>query len=293
LAEWVIAMDDGTKHVFGVLSDVSTGNASRSGDIHGPGRAAGNSINTLLDAWIATDDDRFLRKLEQLIRRTIHPDDDIEALDLGHAEWRWSYTVYLQALVRFLELSRGNTELLDLRAYCRMALVRYAEWMAINERFYLDEPEKLEYPTETWAAQELRKGTTLWMVARFVPPQARKRLHQKGAELLDRAWQSLMAFDSRLCTRPVAIVLQQGYLETSLTANADAEDGLARCTELGPVDFGSVSTFVEQRQHIRDLLTSPSKWAGSLSHLVRPSRWLNVARQTWLWERFRWWSDNF
>ena len=139
-----------------------------------------------------------------LVRRSIHPHDDIDALDLGNAELRWSYTVHLQALVRVLELTVSQPNLEELRSYVQAALVRYGQGMVANESFYLDEPEDLEYPTETWAAQELRKGTTLWMLTRYLPGDKGESFRLKGSYHLDRAWQSLGSFDSRLFTRPLS-----------------------------------------------------------------------------------------
>ena len=294
LADWVVAMDDGTKHLFGVLSDRSTGNASRSGGYHGPGRGAGNSINALLDGWLATGEEGYFAKLESLIRRTIHPSDDVESFDLGNAEWHWSYTVHLQALVRFLELTGDRPDLDELRSYVLAALHRYGRWMANHESFYLDEPDRLEFPTETWAAQELRKGTTLWMLARYALPDDREHFRNKGTDLLERAWQSLSTFESRICTRPLALVLQQGYLETCLAAGLSDRDEISSPGgHEYEIDFGPVSQFVEQREHLRSLATSPWKLLASLQHALRPSRWLNVVRQTWVFERLRWWSDRF
>ncbi len=294
LADWVVAMDDGTKHIFGVLSDRSTGNASRTSGFHGPGRGAGNSINALLDGWLATDKESYLTKLEALVRRTIHPSDDVESMDLGNAEWHWSYTVHLQALLRFLETTRDRSDLDDLKTYVVAALHRYGRWMADHESFYLDEPERLEYPTETWAAQELRKGTTLWMLARYAPADERERFRNKGTELLERAWQSLLSFDSRTCTRPLALVLQQGYLETCLAEDRSDPDetSTSRGIEI-EIDFGPVGQFVEQRQHLHSLATSPWRSLGSMKHALRPTRWLNAVRQTWTYERLRRWTDTF
>ena len=41
---------------------------------------------------------------EALIRRSIHPHDDIGARDLLNAELRWSYTVFLAVLDRYLRV---------------------------------------------------------------------------------------------------------------------------------------------------------------------------------------------
>ena len=294
LADWVIAMDDGKQHVFGVLSDVPTGHASRTtvANYHGPGRGAGNSINALLDGWLAFGEERYLIKLEELILRTIRPRDDVEALDLGNPELRWSYTVHLQALVRFLELTGESPGLDPLRSYVRKAVLHYARWMMTNERFYLDEPERLEYPTETWAAQELRKGTTLWMAARLATLNESTSFRRRGSEILDRSWAKLMSFESRCCTRPLALVLQQGYLETFLSTelpptNSEYDSGCEGRDQRLEIN----EVFVEQRTELRGLLSSPWRLARSLPHAIQLSRWSNLAKQTWPVERLRQWFE--
>jgi len=292
LADWVIAMDDGKQHVLGVLSDLPTGHASRTtvADYHGPGRGAGNSINALLDGWLAFGEDRYLIKLEELIRRTIHPREHIEARDLGNAELRWSYTVHLQALLRLLELTRESCGLDELRSYVSEAVLHYARWMVTEERFYLDEPEKLEYPTETWAAQELRKGTTLWMAARFAAPNERAQFRRRGSEIIDRSWTSLMSFDSRCCARPVALVLQQGYLETFMSAEPyPADSAHISGDDDSESGYERRALFVDQRAQLRSVMNAPWRLTSILALVIRPSRWLNVARQTWPFERLRRW----
>jgi hypothetical protein len=291
LAEWVIKMDDGRRHVLGIASDLPTGSASCTtvSDYHGPGRGAGNSINALMDAWLATEYEKYLTKAIELIRRTIHPADDIAACELNNAELRWSYTVHLQALARFLELTSECGELGEIRDYTAASILHYARWMATNETFYLNKPEQLEYPTETWAAQELRKGNTLLMAARLAEEEEACVFRRRGGEILDEAWRRLLDFDSYRCTRAVAIVLQQGYLETWLKG---MEATQSKAVSAGTIDtnvarFGSPATFEYQKQAIRRIARSPLRILGVLRHAAQPSRWWNAARQTWPAERLR------
>jgi hypothetical protein len=154
--------------------------------------------------------------------------------------------------------------------------------MCQHEKFYLDEPEKLEYPTETWAAQELRKGTTLLMAAQLSPASEASAMRQRAGEILNRAWQTLMSFESRICTRPLALVLQQGHLEASLrTASVEPT------TQDEMFDFGQPTEFVSQRQHVKSLCRSPRLFSEGLSCAVNPGRWLSVLSQFWLTERIR------
>ena len=92
LADWVINMDDGSRRFIGFIDRRPTGLASStaSRDYHGPGRGAGNSINALLDAHMLRHQQDYWAKAEQLIRRCIHPDDNIEERNLRDPEYRWS-----------------------------------------------------------------------------------------------------------------------------------------------------------------------------------------------------------
>ena len=81
LADWVINMDDGSQRPFGLIDRRPTGlsSSTASREYHGPGRGAGNSINALLDAYVLRREDRYLDKAEDLIRRCIHPKDNIRS----------------------------------------------------------------------------------------------------------------------------------------------------------------------------------------------------------------------
>lgn len=212
LADWVIDMDDGAKTLLGLVDDRPTGLASATAemDYHGPGRGAGNSINALLDAWRLTDKPHYLAKAEALVRRCVHPDDDIEALDLLNAEHRWSYTVFLTSLARYLDEKIAHGQNDAMYAYARASLLHYAEWMVQHEQPYLDRPEALEYPTETWAAQELRKANVMRLAARFAEPPLREKCIERGRQLANRAWRDLLESSTFHYARPVAVALVEG-----------------------------------------------------------------------------------
>ncbi len=308
LAQWTIDMDDGRNHLLGIVCDEPTGLATSTTETtyHGPGRGAGNSINTLLDAWQASGQRRYLDKAEEFIRRTVHPNDDLRTRDLLNAELRWSYTVYLQALERYLRVAREKTNK-EMWQYVRRSLLCYAGWMGENEGCYLDKPEELEFPTETWAAQDLRKGTVLLMAARYADDDAQRKLFcRRGHEILDRAWEMLMSFETRAATRPLAIVLQQGYIEMWLSSQlkkgasgclpASAELECSKNTaeqiasQSSDCDHGQPSRFVPQKQQVRAALRRPRGIVGAALHAVRPSGWINAARRNWMAEQMRLWT---
>lgn len=215
LAEWTIAADDPRRARFPLpwLSDSPTGGASatESATYHGPGRGVANSVLALLNAHRVTGDDRFTNKAGELVHRVIHPDDDIASLQLLNVERRWSYTVCLQALGRYLWTHEAGGR--DARwNYARACLLHYARWMAEHEYCYLDQPEVLEFPTETWAAQDLRKSEVFDLAAWHASSlDERSRFLERARYFHARSLETLTASPTRTRTRPVVLLLQYGY----------------------------------------------------------------------------------
>jgi hypothetical protein len=278
LADWVVRMDDGRKNVLGLLDPGPTGLASGTGqlDYQGPGRGAGNSIHALLDAWILSGQRLYLDQAETILGRCVHPRDDIQELHLLDAEKRWSYTVFLSAVARYLEIKEEGGQADDSYFYGRASLVHYAKWMLENERPYFDQIKQLEYPTEAWPAQDLRKSNVLRLAARYVDEPLRARLQQRADELSDHSWADLYRFETRTTARALAIVLVEGPKEAYLRWHARASEVGLPAEE---PDFGKPSRFVPQRTRIlsevrsaaglvRLFIRCATSWAHRL--LIRP-----------------------
>ncbi len=246
----VIEMDKPYK-ILRWLDATPSGLASQTREpaYHGPGRGAGNAINCLLDAYILTEKDKYLEKAEELIRRCIHPEDDIEALGLRQPEQRWSYTVFLQVLGKYLFWKAEKKAFDYMFAYGRASLLHYARWMAQNEYIYLDRPELLEYPTETWAAQEIRKAEAFFWAAYFSnDPTERLTFRQKGRYFGDEALKRLKRFPSWFYTRPLAIILQCGldlpWFQKVQVSSWPEEQ----------LDFGTPQKFIPQKLRLKKIL---------------------------------------
>ncbi len=272
LADWVVAMDDGRKTILGLIDDGPTGLASSTtqSEYHGPGRGCGNSINALLDGWLLTGSREYFQKAEGLIRRAIQPSMDIPALDLLETELRWSYTVFLSVLERYLGLKAEAGEIDAMYAYARSCLLAFAVWMLDNEVPYFDRPEKLEYPTEAWAAQEFRKANVLRVASRHVDEPLRSRLIRRGCELADRAWIDLLRFESRDVARSVAIIMVEG-----------SRDSFWRSCPIGPLPSPSgrpasalPEVFVPQRRRVLARLKTPRGTLEIITKLASPRNWL-------------------
>jgi len=180
-------------------------------------RGTGNTLGATLDAFQAGGGERYLARAEELVAGALHPEDDIEARNLLEPEVAWSYSVLLAAVAKFLDVKRGLGRFDAGFAHARGALLSYARWMVRHEYPYLHRPEKLEYPNETWAAQELRKSVVLYHAARYAPPGEGEPFFAKARELAEAAVADLERFPTSRCTRPLALMLQNGWVVAALS----------------------------------------------------------------------------
>ncbi|QJW97380.1 RIFT barrel domain-containing protein [Frigoriglobus tundricola] len=245
LARWVIDMDDGRKTVYRWFSRANTGYASQSRDpsYHGPGRGSGNSLSALLDGHRLSGDPAFLAKAEQLVRRCIHPADDVPKRNLLDVENRWFYTMFLQALGKYLDHKAERGELDRMYAYARASLLHYARWMADNEVPTLSRPEILEYPNETWAAQDMRKSEVFKFAAKHATGTEKARFLERAEFFFRDSVSRLTAFPSRTLARPVVLMLSYGYMHAHFQKRPDES---APPPNVEVTDFGKPEVFVSQ-----------------------------------------------
>ncbi len=246
LAQWVIDRDDGSKSPFRWLAGGPTGlaSSSRTPSYHGPGRGAANSVLALLDGHRLTHEDRFLAKAEELIRRVIHPADDVPARNLLDAENRWFYTMFLQALGRYLDYKAELGQLDFPYAYAQASLLHYVRWMADHEYPYLEKPEILEYPTETWAAQDMRKSEIFDYAARHTTGAERERFRERAEFFFRYATTTLSGMPTRTLCRPVVLMLSYGFQRAYFRLHPEET---APATASAPADFGPPEAFTPQK----------------------------------------------
>ena len=243
LAQWVIDMDDGGQTIFRWIDRGATGLASMTGSplYHGPGRGAANSIVALMTGHRASGEARFLLKAESLIHRCVHPNDDVAERHLLDAERRWFYTVFLQALGKYLDYKAELGAIDGAYAYARASLLHYAAWMVDHEYPYLDRPEILEYPTETWAAQDMRKSDVFAFAAKHSSGDTRARFLERADYFFQASVSTLSGMPTRTLTRPVVLMLTNGLMHA----------GCSRTSEMPapPLTdgFGTRRSFVPQK----------------------------------------------
>jgi hypothetical protein len=253
LAEYVITCDDGSRTPFRWLDSGATGHATLSAGAtyHGPGRAGANALNAVIDGHRLTGDERFLRKAFEIVHRCIHPDDDVPARNLLDAENRWFYTMFLQSLGKLLDHLAIDGRIDDQYYYARESLLAYARWMADHERPYLDHAEQLEYPTETWAAQDMRKCEVFQSAAKHATDGERARLFERATFFFDYSVKALASFATRGLCRPTVLMMVNGWSRAWFLENLAA---LPLPSPPPAISFGKPVPFVSQKiRAIRNL----------------------------------------
>ena len=244
LATWVINMDDGSHRQLGRFDRRPTGfcSATSSREYHGPGRGAGNSINALLDAYTLAQETRYLAKAEELIRRCIHPHDVIAHRHLDNVEHHWSYLVFLQILGKYLDLKVEASDLDYMYSYARASLLHYAAWMLEHEVPYKGVLDRVEIPTETWPAHDIRKSNVFKFAAKYAPEPFRSAYLRKAEAFFNACITDVLSFDTCTLTRPIVILMANGYMQAYFDSSPEETAPLPEAE----YDFGAPSNFTPQ-----------------------------------------------
>jgi len=187
-------------------------------------RATGNCLTTTIDAFELTGESRYLVRAARLIQDTVHPADNPDDRNLLDAESSWSYTVFFVALCRYLSVKRLWNQHDGDFTHARESLLTYARWMVENEYLYLEKPEILEFPNETWAGQDLRKGVVLYYASQYASVDEAERFLAKARYLLDNGLDELCRQETSYFTRPLALMMQNGWAIEALNSDIRPKD---------------------------------------------------------------------
>ncbi|MEW6535413.1 MAG: hypothetical protein AB1454_07295 [Candidatus Auribacterota bacterium] len=224
LIEWGFALAKGRKRLAArlkssvkkavlALRTLLSRRAFQPYELDGPGRASGNVLNAMLDGYTFSGDKKYLRMAEKLIRRCISPNDRIERRDLFNSEMRWMYLVFLHSLAKYIIMKENERRQDRMYSYAVRSIVHYARFMALNEYPFLRKPEILEYPNETWAAQDMRKSVILNFASRFIQSDIDSKIYRdRGEFFYNSSLDDLHSFKTRTLTRPVILLMNYGHI---------------------------------------------------------------------------------
>ena len=83
--------------------------------------------------------------------------------------------------------------------------------MAVNEYAYLDKPDILEFPNQTWSGQDLRKLCVLHFASNYLTEAQRTLAEQKAEQLADTIFQRLSTSTETSTTRVLCLMMQNGH----------------------------------------------------------------------------------
>lgn len=197
-------------------------NTNKIYNLNGPGRASGNALNTLIDAFTLTENYDYLNMSEVLIRLCIHPNDKIYSRDLMDIENRWMYTIFLQALIKYLMLKQSLKQFDSMWNYSLFSCINYSRWIFNNEKLYLEQMDKLDFPNETWPAQDFRKICILKFSQNYIETEYdSNQLKIKVEQLSQMAIAHFKKFDTRYLTRPLILMLNYALHYINMNSYTD------------------------------------------------------------------------
>ena len=123
--------------------------------------------------------------------------------------------------------------------YGRACLLHYAKWMTDNEYPYLTKPEILEYPTETWAAQDMRKSEVFQWASLHATGELRERLLERAKFFFDYSTETLSTMETKTLCRPIALLLSNGYSRAWFDNHNDIPELPPAISDQNEVDYGT------------------------------------------------------
>lgn len=190
-------------------------------------RGTANYIVALLDGFELSSQQSLLDNASLVIKNTVHPHDDITLRDLSNVEECWFYTVFLQAVGRFLQIKLSHEQLDESFHYARDVLIHYTNWMQHHEAPYLNKPDILEYPNHTWAAQDIRKANIFYVASVFATSEAQRQSFLiKGHSFYDYVTKTLWDEPTKDVTRILSLLMQNHGAKSYAEENTEKTSSL-------------------------------------------------------------------
>ena len=238
-------------------------------------RGTGNYVNILLDTFELSNDLQYLHDAERVILNTISEKDDIKERHFEDIENTWYYVVLLQAVAKYLFIASRIDAPENCSEKILSAFLFYADYIAEHEAPYLSQKERLEYPNDTWTAQDLRKVNLLCSAAFFATGTKRDSYIKKAEYLQNWIENKLSSSDENTYTRVLVLMMQNyGSLQllkhSKLTLNTPTSKGVVP-KSMSPSYSARCLRFIKQysirkeKNQLVKRIPSLSKWFGEPS----------------------------
>ncbi|PKI02358.1 hypothetical protein [Glaciecola sp. 33A] len=190
-------------------------------------RGVANYVNVLLDSYELTANRLYVERASSIITQTFHFTDIIAERNFEDIENTWYYIVFMQSVAKYLWMCETVYGIDHDYASIKKSFLHYIEWIATQEQPYLDNHQKLEYPNDTWTAQDLRKIMVLKIALNYADlPHLKELMQQKVDSLTRYVENKLCNSNEKDFTRVIALVMQNNIGDISqigLTNDVDPE----------------------------------------------------------------------
>ncbi len=93
--------------------------------------------------------------------------------------------------------------------YGQASLLHYAGWMLDHEVAYSTVLHKVEIPTETWPAQDVRKSVVFHLAAKHAAEPAHSAFKRKAEYFFEVCIRDLRSFRTCALTRPIVLLFNK------------------------------------------------------------------------------------
>nr|WP_136251725.1 hypothetical protein [Ningiella ruwaisensis] len=236
-------------------------------------RGTGNYVNILLDAYEMSGDSAYLSNAERVILCTIDENDELNDGRFYDIENTWFYTVFLQAVSKYLFLLGTGHIKREASTFILNAFIHYLDYICEHERLYLDHAERLEYPNDTWTAQDIRKVQLLCIGTWFVSAEKADSYIAKAKQLNAEIYNKLKESPENVYTR-LLVLMMQNYGGPSLVGKRASTFKIPSCSSKTSKQNIKISflkrvwTFLRaysvsrERKHLSLRVPKLQKWIG-------------------------------
>lgn len=215
ICDWITHYYEGDGTLVGALFAIkNAGNIGLKNVMTGTypfDRGTANYLQAILDRFDLLGNTQDLDKCATIIANTVSPNDDISLRQLDDVEKTWFYTVFLQALCRFITVKERLSQNDADYSYAVKSLCHYVHWMIENEYVYLEKPNILEFPNDTWTGQDLRKLCVMNFAKAYFP--SNEALVSKITELTRGIYERLSKSTEAETTRVLCLMMQNAHYD--------------------------------------------------------------------------------
>jgi hypothetical protein len=214
LSKWILSQDKMDNNLIGIIRGIKKRISSSLNEFSGsPTRSQANMLNTLLDAFELTNDREYLSKAEKLIKKFISPVDDINRFNENEVI-KFGHILFLQSLGKYLDVKEGMDEKDDMYNYTKKSFLYHAMWMLDNEVPYKKIFHKLDIPSSTWPAHDVRKSAIFNFAYKYADGPLKHKFKAKAEFFFNTAIKDVLSFsdESMYFVRPLAVLMHYGVM---------------------------------------------------------------------------------